>query len=129
MKFFSIRKFFKSLKFALKGISSIYKTEQNFRFQVWFSFVVIFFMILFRLTFKEVIILVMMTSFVLVMEIINSAFEKIADMFKPRIHVYAEIIKNIMAGAVLISSITALIIGIIIFYPYFLEFFNLYISQ
>ena len=64
-----------------------------------------------------------MISFVLIMEIINSAFEKIADMFKPRIHVYAEIVKNIMAGAVLISSLTALVIGIIIFYPYVLDFF------
>lgn len=129
MKFFSVRKFFKSLKFALKGISSVYKTEQNFRLQTWFSLIVIFFMILFDLTFKEILVIIMMISFVLIMEIINSAFEKIADMFKPRIHVYAEVVKNIMAGAVLISSVAALIVGIIIFYPHFLEFFNSYISQ
>ena len=119
---FSIKKFFKSVKFAFKGISSIYKTEQNFRFQVFTSFFVIFLIIFFKVSLKEIIVLILMISFVLIMEIINSAFEKIADMFKPRIHVYAEIVKNIMAGAVLISSLTALVIGIIIFYPYILDF-------
>jgi len=120
---FSIKKFLKSVKFAFRGISSIYKTEQNFRFQVFTSFFVFFLMIFFKISLKEAIVLILMISFVLIMEIINSAFEKIADMFKPRIHVYAEIVKNIMAGAVLISSLTALVIGIIIFYPYVLDFF------
>jgi diacylglycerol kinase len=120
---FNIKKFLKSVKFAFKGIFSIYKTEQNFRFQIFASFFVIFLMIFFKISLREVIVLILMISFVLIMEIINSAFEKIADMFKPRIHVYAEIVKNIMAGAVLISSLTAIVIGIIIFYPYFLDFF------
>lgn len=120
---FNIKKFLKSVKFAFRGISSIYKTEQNFRFQVFISFFVFFLMIFFKISLKEAIVLILMISFVLIMEIINSAFEKIADMFKPRIHVYAEIVKNIMAGAVLISSLTALIIGIIIFYPYISDFF------
>ncbi len=120
---FNIKKFLKSVKFAFKGIFSIYKTEQNFRFQIFASFFVIFLMIFFKMSLREVIVLILMISFVLIMEIINSAFEKIADMFKPRIHVYAEIVKNIMAGAVLISSLTAIVIGIIIFYPYFLDFF------
>jgi diacylglycerol kinase len=37
---------------------------------------------------------------------------------KPRIHPYARLIKDLMAAVVLISSIVALIVGIIIFYPY-----------
>ncbi len=125
MSFFNIRHFFKSVKFALKGISSIYKTEQNFRFQILAALLVVVFMIFFKLTIREVIVLIVMIAFVLVMEIVNSAFEKIADMFKPRIHVYAEVIKNIMAGAVLIASFTAFVVGIIIFYPHVIEFLNL----
>ena len=124
MTFFSIKRFLRSLKFALKGISSIYKTEQNFRFQIWSAVVVILLMIFFSLTSKELIVLLSMIAFVLVMEIINSAFEKITDMLKPRVHIYAEIVKNIMSGAVLIASFTALVIGIIIFYPYFSKLFT-----
>ena len=120
---FSIKKFLKSARFALRGIFSIYKTEQNFRFQIFASCFVIFLIIFFKVSPKEIIVLILIISLVLIMEIINSAFEKITDMFKPRIHVYAELVKNIMAGAVLISSFTALVIGIIIFYPYFMDFF------
>ena len=65
-----------------------------------------------------------MIAFVLVMEIINSVFEKISDMMKPRIHVYAKLIKDIMSGAVLITALVSLAIGLIIFIPYFINLFN-----
>ena len=39
------------------------------------------------------------------------------DLFKPRIDSAAKIIKDIMAGAVLLAAIIAAVIGWIIFYP------------
>jgi diacylglycerol kinase len=38
-------------------------------------------------------------------------------MTKPRVHPYAKVVKDIMAGAVLVSSFFALLIGFIIFFP------------
>ena len=52
------------------------------------------------------------------MELINTIFEKVVDVLRPRIHHYAEVIKDIMAAAVLVSSIGAVIIGVLIFLPY-----------
>ncbi|MCD4704545.1 diacylglycerol kinase family protein [bacterium] len=124
MSFFSIRKFLHSLKFASRGLVSIYKTEQNFRFQILASLMIIVLMFVFELNRKENVVLIIMITLVLLMEIINSVFEKLADMFKPRIHVYAEVIKDLMAGAVLLSSVSATIIGLMIFIPYFKDLFG-----
>jgi len=124
MGFFSIKRFLKSLKYAWRGLSSVYKTEQNFRFQVFIALVVVILIIAFGVTKKEAVLLILMIAFVLVMELINSVFEKISDMMKPRIHVYAKLIKDIMSGAVLITALISLVVGLIIFTPYFIDFFN-----
>jgi diacylglycerol kinase len=56
---------------------------------------------------------------VLVLESLNTIFEHLSDILKPRLHDYVRIIKDIMAATVLITSLGALVVGIIIFWPYF----------
>ena len=124
MGLFNVKRFLRSLKCASRGLISVYKTEQNFRFQIIAAIVVIIAMLAFGVTKKEAVLLILMIALVLIMELINSVFEKIADMMKPRIHVYAELIKDIMSGAVLITTLISLIIGLIIFIPYFVNLFN-----
>ncbi len=123
MSFFNIKKFVGSIKFAFRGLKSVCKTEQNFRFQVAISILVIILMFAFQVSKKESVVLILMIAFVLVMELINSVFEKMADMMQPRVHIYAELIKNIMSGVVLISALASLIIGLMIFIPYFEKLF------
>jgi len=53
-----------------------------------------------------------------VLELLNSAVERLVDLFKPRIHEYAEEVKDIMAGAVLMGSIGAAVVGVIVFWPH-----------
>ncbi len=62
-----------------------------------------------------------MIMWVLIMELINTVFERIADVIKPRIHPYVRLIKDVMAAVVLISSLVAVAVGIIIFLPYVRE--------
>ena len=59
----------------------------------------------------------------LVMELINTVFERVVDILKPRVHPYARLIKDLMAATVLITSIVAVVVGIIIFYPYIINKF------
>jgi len=124
MNFFSLKRFLKSLKCAGRGVISVYKTEQNFRFQILIGLGVIILMLIMEVTRKEAVLLILMIALILILELINSVFEKITDMMKPRIHVYAELCKDIMSGAVLISAVVSLIIGLIIFIPYFQELLN-----
>ncbi len=112
-------KLFSSFKYAIRGLRLVIKEEQNFRIQLLVSLAVVILMILLRVALWQAIVLVLVIGLVLVLELINTIFERMVDMLKPRIHSYVEVIKDIMAAAVLIASIGAVVVGILVFWPYF----------
>lgn len=73
-----------------------------------------------RLERWEWVALILASSLVILMEIVNSSVERVTDVLKPRINGYVKEIKDIMAAAVMLSSLAALIIGLIIFLPHLL---------
>jgi len=118
MTVFNLKKFSRSFSHAIRGFKCVLK-EQNFRIQILFSIIVIFLILFFGLKIWETAALVMMIVLVLVLEIINSIFERIMDILEPRVHPYAKTVKDMMAAAVLIASIGAAFVGAVIFWPYF----------
>lgn len=111
----------KSFKYSFKGVVYAWKEEQNFRIHTFVSVIVIFLMIYFKISFLEAMVLIIVMSLVLLAELVNSIFERIVDILKPRLHPYAEKIKDMMAATVLVTSVAAVAIGIIIFLPKIFE--------
>lgn len=111
----------KSFKYAWRGVVRVYGEEQSFRVQLAAALVVVGLMFWLPTATGEKALLLLATMFVLVLELINSIFERVADMMKPRVHHYVEEIKDIMAGTVLIASIGASLIGLLIFLPYLIR--------
>jgi diacylglycerol kinase len=64
--------------------------------------------------------LVIASGLVLVSEAFNTAIEIDINLTSPQHHPYARDTKDVAAGAVLLSSITATIIGILVFGQYFI---------
>ncbi len=110
--------FFRSLKHAVSGLSYALRYEKNFQNEVIFAFIVVGAMIYYHVTDSEKIVLFLVIMEVLVMELLNTVMERIADILKPRVHPYVRVIKDLMAASVLVSSLLAVIIGLIIFIPY-----------
>ncbi len=119
---FSFQRFKRSFVDASRGIFYIFRKEQNFRIQVVMSLFILIAIILLPLRPWETVVLILLAVMVLTMEILNTALENFSDMFKPRVHPYVGVVKDLMAGAVLITAIGALIIGLIILLPHFLSF-------
>jgi undecaprenol kinase len=119
----NFKKFFKSFRYALRGLKYVLKNEQNFQFDVLIGLFIIVLMYLLPTSTLEKIALFIAVFSVLVMELINTMFERVVDMLKPRIHPYAQLVKDVMAAAVLLTSIGAVIVGLIIFWPYIKEIF------
>jgi len=113
-----LRKFKKSLRHAFDGLAYAVQRERNFRIELVFAFLVLAAIFVFKVKNWEAIVLILMIMWVLITELTNTVLERVVDMLKPRIHPYARLIKDIMAAVVLISSIVAIIVGVIIFYPY-----------
>jgi diacylglycerol kinase len=103
---------------ALKGIRVVFKEERNFRIQVAAATLILILMNIFPLSTIEKCILILLISVVLILELGNSILERLADVFKPRVHTYIKDVKDIGAGMVFLSSVGALLIGVIIFSPH-----------
>lgn len=114
----SLKLFFRSFYYAARGVRVAWKQEQSFRIQILIAAVVIFLIFYLQVVAWQAVALLLLTVFVLVLELLNSTLERMIDVFKPRLHPYVEDIKDIMAATVLVASIGSLIIGLIILWPY-----------
>ena len=120
-----VGRFFKSLKHALRGVSVVFATEQSFRIQTYAAVLVLALGVFFHVKTNEWMVLVLLIGSVLTLELINSIIERMVDSFRPRIHPVVKDIKDIMAGAVLVVSFIAAIVGMTIFYPHFAQLVTL----
>ncbi len=118
---FSLSRLIRSFHYASRGLFRVFKEEQSFRIQVVAGFLVLILALVFYVKVWEAIALLLVIMMVLVLELINSVFERVIDVLKPRMHPYVETVKDIMAAVVLLSSIGAIVIGILILGPYFMD--------
>lgn len=120
---FSIRKRLKSFSFALNGLRILIKEEHNARVHLLAMICVAIAGFVFQISALEWISIVFAIGFVFALEIINSSIENIADFIHPKQHKQIGRIKDLAAAGVLISALTALIIGLIIFIPKIIDLF------
>ena len=113
-----IKRLYKSFAYAFRGLGKTLREEQNLQIQSIAGLVVIILGWYFRIEVEEWLILILVIGLVILMEIINSAIERITDVLKPRLDNYVKEIKDIMAAAVMLASVIAVTVGLIIFLPY-----------
>jgi diacylglycerol kinase len=107
-----------SMRNAFRGIGLVVQHEPNFGIQISFTIACALLAFLFHVTRFEWVILIFSITLVLTFEICNTVVEKMLDVVKPRLDDRVKMIKDIMAGAVLIAAVSACIIGLFIFLPY-----------
>ena len=107
---------------ALEGIRIAWREERNFRFHIIFSVLVLIAAWVLRLTRAELLVILVLIGIVLMAETFNTALEELCDKFQPEHDPHIGKIKDLAAGAVLITAVTALVIGLIIFVPHIANF-------
>lgn len=117
-------RFLKSFADAGKGLGHVFRSEQNFRIQCVLGFFVLIASFIFPLFVWERIVVILLVLLVLLIEILNTVFEYFSDLLKPRLNHYIGIIKDVMAGAVLLTSLVAMVVGLMIFYPHLASLFK-----
>lgn len=110
----------RSFGYACRGLKFIWR-ENNFKIQIVIALIVIIAMYFFDLSRLERVALIIVIFSVLILESLNTIFEHLSDVLKPRLHDYIGIIKDIMAAVVFMASLGALIIGIMIFWPHLMD--------
>lgn len=114
-----MRRIMKSFFYALKGIWFTLKHERNFQIECSVAGAVFLLMFWLPLSSVERSVLILTMALVLSFELANTALERVMDILKPRIHPYARVVKDVMAGAVFVVSGAAVLVGVFIFSRYF----------
>ena len=109
------------INYAWNGIVYFFRTQQNGRIQAIVALLVIVFGYLLKLSRTEWLIVVVCIAMVLAAEMINTAIEYLTDLVSPHYDIKAGRIKDVAAGAVLITAIGAAIVGVWIFLPRLIE--------
>ncbi len=113
----SFNKLINSFKYAIRGIKSAIKSEQNLKIHFIIMEIVILMALLLNISpFEWLIILICFMS-VISSELFNTALEKCVDLASPKFNELAKLAKDISAGAVLVTAFFSAIIGLIIFLP------------
>lgn len=117
--------FITSLEFAVKGIQTVFEEERNMRKHVCLGGLAMLAGVIFRLNRLEWLWIFLAVFLVWIVEIINTVFENVVDMCTDHhFHPIGKKIKDMAAGAVLMTSLFAVIVGLIIFLPKLLEIFS-----
>lgn len=114
-----------SVRHASQGIAYAWRHGRNIRIQSVVAVFVLLCAFLFDVRRIEWLFLVLFIVMVLVLELLNTAIEFVADLVSPRFHEHSKIVKDVMAGSVLLAAVGAVIVGSVIFFPHLVDRFFL----
>ena len=120
-----MKRFLKSLTYAVNGLFSALKTERNLRIDIAAMFIAIAFGLYLKLSILTWGLIILVIGFVLVAELFNTAIERLGD--EAANGVQKQLIKkakDIAAAGVLLSALTALIIGVLFLVIPFIQSFR-----
>lgn len=112
-----MRKFIRGFGYALNGIWHASITQLNFRVHLVAALVAVYAGYALHISKNEWLWIILSIALVLVAELFNTALEFLVDLVSPEYNKKAGLVKDMSAGAVLITAIGALLIGLMIFLP------------
>jgi diacylglycerol kinase (ATP) len=109
-------KFWSSFHYAFSGILYAVRTQPNMRVHLGVAAIVLLATLLLRLDRLYIIAIVITIVIVLALELVNTAIEAVVDLLTVAHHPLAKTAKDAAAGAVLVATIGAAIVGYLAFY-------------
>ena len=104
-----------SFRHAVNGIRSTARRERNFRIHIFFAVFAVAACIVFQVERLYFAMVGFSIFFVMAMELVNTAIEAVVDMYcRGKPHPLAKLAKDAAAGAVLLASVQALVVGAIV---------------
>lgn len=100
-----------SVNCAIEGILWAAKSQRHMRWHFLSAVMVLLVAAFYRVSAVEFILLALAVTLVLLTELLNTALEVVVDLVSPDFHPLARLAKDVAAGAVLVASVGAAVIG------------------
>ena len=111
-------KFIASFHYAFAGLWYALRTQRNMRVHVLIALIAIVLGIILRISAVEFALVFVAIAGVFIAEMFNTVIELCVDLASPDYHPLAKIAKDVSAGAVLLSAMLSIVIGLFIFVPH-----------
>lgn len=106
-----------SFQYAFAGLWYTLKTQRNAQIHVGIGSCIIILAFVLQINLTEWTIIALTSGFVIVTEMLNTAIEGAMDFASTDYHPQIKVVKDVAAGAVLVSAITAIVVGLLILAP------------
>lgn len=113
-----LRRWIESLNNAINGVLHAARSERHLRYHFYSAFAVLILSFVLGVETSHFVIIAILVSIVILAEMLNTAIEHTVDLLSPEKRTGARYAKDVAAGAVLITAVTAAIIGYMILFPY-----------
>lgn len=110
--------FISGFGYAFRGLWYVFRTQRNMRVHLVIAALAILIGIVLHISAIEFALIFVTITIVLTAEMFNTVFELCIDLASPEYHPLAKIAKDIAAGAVLLSAIFAVVVGLFVFVPH-----------
>jgi diacylglycerol kinase (ATP) len=119
VKPFSIGERLASFRHAARGLVFLFRTQHNARIHLAATLLVVLLGLWLRISTADWRWLILAITLVWAAEAMNTAFEHLCNVVSPEFSPMVRNAKDIGAGAVLICSAGAAVLGVLVFLPYF----------
>lgn len=111
------RNILESFRFAFVGLWYALRTQRNTRVHLAIAAVVVVLGLCLNLSYVQWAVLTLTIGFVLVSEMLNTVAETLVDLISPGYHPLAKVVKDVTAGAVLLTAIVSVVVGLLVLGP------------
>jgi diacylglycerol kinase len=111
------RNIIESFRFAFVGLWYALRTQRNTRIHLSIAAAVVAVGLCLNLSHVQWAVLTLTIGFVLVSEMLNTVAETLVDLISPGYHPLAKVVKDVTAGAVLLTAIVSVVVGLLVLGP------------
>jgi diacylglycerol kinase len=117
-------KFIAGFRFAFSGLWYALRTQRNVRIHVCIAILAIVMGVVLHISAVEFALVFVAITGVFIAEMFNTVLELCIDLASPDYHPLAKIAKDVAAGAVLLSAMLSVVIGLLVFGPHLWKLFH-----
>lgn len=105
-----------TFRYAAEGVLHCFRTQRHMQVHFVMLALVLMSGLMLGLDARDMLLLLFAAALVIAVEMINSAVESVVDLCVEGYHPAAKIAKDVSAGAVLVASVNAIVVGVVVFF-------------
>ncbi len=110
----------RSMGFAFDGLRYAFRSQRSLRIESIIAGFIVVIGFALNISRLEWVIVIISISFVIGLELVNTALEAVVDLVSPEYHPVAKVAKDVASAAVLTGGVGGLVAGLVIFGAYIL---------